>query len=299
MPDPRDQEPRGLHAYLSHQALALREADATLRRGNSEGVHELRVASRRIRAALDTFEPAFDTAVSEPLREELGWLARSLGPARDLHVVRERLRVLTEAERADDGADTGVLPEVLRLEDWARRDEASVLELLESPRYQHVLSAVDAFAAQPPWTPRGRKDPRRFVRRRIRKEWKALARRVDAVTELELGAAPDEQLHDVRRAARRVRYALEVAELVWPGKPKRLRKRVRHLTDVLGERQDTAVTRAVLRELAAEAEVLGDPGLVLERLAHLDRIEASRGVALEAEFQHAWSAAVRRRRTWP
>src|SRR5688500_2278122 len=177
----RDQEPQGLHAYLSDQALALHEGDAALRGGNTEGVHELRVASRRIRVALKTFGPAFDKAATEPRRAELRWLARSLGPARDRRVASERLRGLTRAELVDDGAGTAVLPEVLRLEEWARGDEALVLELLGSSRYQQLLGAVDAFAAQPPWTPRGRKDPRRFVRRRVRKEWKSLARRADGV----------------------------------------------------------------------------------------------------------------------
>ena len=51
--------------------------------------------------------------------------------------------------------------------------------------------------------------------------------RVALVADHEPGTAPDESLHEIRKAAKRLRYALETAELVWPRKPKRLRKRVR------------------------------------------------------------------------
>src|SRR5687767_12432450 len=57
-----------------------------------EGVHQARVATRRLRSDLRTFRPLVDAAWSSSLRDELGWLADLLGDVRDGDVLLERLR---------------------------------------------------------------------------------------------------------------------------------------------------------------------------------------------------------------
>ena len=58
---------------------------------DTEGVHQARVATRRLRSDLRTFRPLLDREWSQALREELGWIARILGEVRDGDVLRERL----------------------------------------------------------------------------------------------------------------------------------------------------------------------------------------------------------------
>ena len=83
MPDTEAPVARVLQQRLREQVEALRTADADVGSGEPETVHDVRVASRRLRACLGSFGKAFDTDVSEPLREELRWLARSLAASRD------------------------------------------------------------------------------------------------------------------------------------------------------------------------------------------------------------------------
>ena len=72
---------------------ALLAHDPGTRRGDDpEDLHQLRVATRRLRAFLRAARPLVDREWAESLREELGWLGGHLGPARDLDVMLDRLR---------------------------------------------------------------------------------------------------------------------------------------------------------------------------------------------------------------
>ena len=300
MPSVPDHDPtvgRVLHRRLLEQVAALREAEQGIRTGDDEGVHDSRVACRRLQAALAMFRPAVDVRVSEPLREELSWLAGSLGGARDHGVAQERLTALA----ARDGEAAGLLLAQLHRPDRSQTDDHqhpndAVLEVLGSQRYADLLARLDGFVSEPGWTGRADDDARPFVRRRIVKEWDRLAERASLVAEHAPGQMPDEPLHDVRKAAKRLRYGLEVAQLLWRGKPKRLRRPVHLITDILGERQDIAITRPFLLQLATRAQAAGEPTFVHGRL---DRLEESRAVELEAQFHRVWSETVARRRHWP
>jgi CHAD domain-containing protein len=299
MPSAEDEGPtvgQVLRERLLEQVAALREAEQTIRSGDDEGVHDSRVACRRLQAALAMFRPAVDVRVSEPLREELKWLAGSLGGARDHNVAQERLTALA----ARDGEAAGLLLAQLRRADLSQGDDQrrndAVLAVLGSPRYADLLSGLDGFGSEPGWTARADDDAGPFVRRRIRKEWDRLAQRASLMEHYPSGQLPDEPLHDVRKAAKRLRYGLEVAQLLWRGKPKRLRRLLHQLADVLGERQDIAITRPFLLQLATRAQAAGEPTFVHGRL---DRLEESRALELEAQFHRVWSETVARRQHWP
>ncbi len=297
MPSAQDDEPtelgrhlpagRVLRVRLLEQVASLREAEQSIRSGDDEGVHDSRVACRRLQAALAMFRPAVDVRVSEPLRDELSWLAGSLGGVRDRRVVRERLTTLA----ARDGEAAGLLLAQLRSPEPSPGDA-----VLGSSRYADLLATLDGFVAEPGWTARAQDDAGPFVRRRIRKEWDRLAERASLVEHYLSGQLPDVPLHDVRKAAKRMRYGLEVAQLLWRGKPKRLRRLVHQLTDVLGERHDIAITRPFLLQLAARAQAAGEPTFVHGRL---DRLEESRALELEEQFRRVWTETVARRQHWP
>ena len=60
--------------------LLLRDGDA--REDERDGVHKMRVATRRLRSALSTYRPVLSTNRTEPVRDELSWLGRELGAPR-------------------------------------------------------------------------------------------------------------------------------------------------------------------------------------------------------------------------
>ncbi len=285
-----------LRVRLLEQVAALRDAERDIRSEDGEGVHDARVACRRLQAALAMFRPLVDVQLSEPLREELKWLAGSLAAARDQSVAQERLTVLA----ARDGEAAGLLLAQLRRPDLSLGDDnhrgSDAVQVLGSSRYADLLSGLERFVSEPGWTPRAESGAGPFVRRRIRKEWERLAQRASLVENYPPGQMSDEPLHDVRKAAKRLRYGLEVAQLLWRGKPKRLRRQVHLLTDILGERQDIAITRPFLLQLAARSQAAGEPTFVHGRL---DRLEESRAVELEAQFHRVWTETVDCRRRWP
>ena len=80
-----------VQAHLAEQVAELVARDPQTRRDRRTRLHRMRVATRRLRSALATFRPLLDRTRTDPLREELRWLAGVLGAARDAEVMHARL----------------------------------------------------------------------------------------------------------------------------------------------------------------------------------------------------------------
>ncbi|MBB1246669.1 CHAD domain-containing protein, partial [Streptomyces durbertensis] len=101
--------------------------------------------------------------------------------------------------------------------------------------------------------------PRRPLRKAVTRDFKRLAKRMDRARQSPEGPERDAAAHAARKAAKRLRYAAETARPAHGKAAKRYARRVRRLQDLLGAHQDAVVTRAALRELAAEADAAGEP----------------------------------------
>ena len=77
--------------YLRDQVEAIARCDPLVRRDKPDAVHQMRVATRRARSALQAFGSIIDKEATRPLCEELKWLAAALGQARDTEVMLDRL----------------------------------------------------------------------------------------------------------------------------------------------------------------------------------------------------------------
>ena len=259
-----------LHDRLVEQQRDLVAAEAAVRRGEPEGIHDLRVAMRRIRSALASFRPIVDACVTDPLRDELRWAGGRLGEARDAEVVAERIVTLLDEVAADTP------PEVLdRLRDRVHADAAAVrdvaVETLDSERYAAALLLLDAVTARPPFTDAAERKARPLARRRLRRE----ARRVlELADEAWATAEPDVP----RRAAARRAQARQAAALrrrglrARAGRPCDCRRarRPERIQTTLGTHHDEIVTRAALRRIA-EADDGDEAGAFL--LGRLDALE--------------------------
>jgi CHAD domain-containing protein len=258
-----------LHEWLAEQVREIETLDPVARRGGEEGVHGMRKACRRLRAALATYRPMFDRARTDPVRDELRWLARSLGPARDDEVVLERLETSFDDEA--QGPDVAAARRLLEsyATDRAVQDRAAVGSLLGSRRYLELRAALDELISAPPWTDAAEEPARDVLPRRARKEGKRLRRRVRR----------QEDPHEVRKAAKRLRYAYEVLEPAWGDEAAGPAKAAKTLTQVLGDRQDSLAAREWLVDLEAQARRSGDGAFTLGRLHALE--EAREADALE------------------
>ena len=283
-PDP-DTATGLLHRRLVEQAALLRLHDSGIRRRVPDSVHQFRVTARRLRGALATFRPLLGRSVTEPIRDELRWIARTLSDARDAEVMHERLRGLLEEEPVVVGPVRRRMQRTYRAQE--RDGMRNADELLASERYFSLLRALDGLIADPPWKKKGAKDARKLTRRRLRKEHRRVQGRVDAAVVLAEvdGEAYDVAVHRVRKGVKRYRYALEAAEPVIGADADRLREKAKELSQVLGERQDTTVTRADLLEMARAATQEGESAFSYGRL---HAREAARAGELDREFQELW-----------
>jgi CHAD domain-containing protein len=241
---------------LVHGEVALADEDR-------EGVHQLRVAVRRLRAVLKSW------AVDVGLRDELRWFFGELGPVRDLDVLLDRLRTDTDGFSADELAAIGRLLTGLAAEREVARRRAA--KALRSKRYARLLTALGAA------TPGARTttvDPVAEIARPHR--------RLRAAVEA-MGQTPaDQELHDVRVLGKKLRYAAELAGR----EAKPLVRATRDLQDLLGEHQDSCLAELRLRGLLSELRPT-DEAFVAGRLVERERV---RQAAVRATWRAAYEA---------
>ncbi|MFH5823304.1 CHAD domain-containing protein [Georgenia sp. AZ-5] len=274
--------------YLRAQVDALLEADPGVRTDAPDAVHQMRVATRRLRTALKTFRPVLAREHTDRLRGELRWIATVLGDARDAEVLRRRLR--EEAADAPPSAERQAAVGRIDSDLAARYDtaRAELLRELDGPRYLRLLDDLDTLLESPPLTERAPAEARRELPRLARRAFKAV-RRAHGVAE---SAGTDAALHEVRKAAKRARYAGEALRPAFGKRAKRFAAAMEAVQDVLGEHQDSVVARETLTTMAARARAAGQDTFHLGRLAER---EATRAAAARAAYAEAWRAASRKR----
>ncbi|MGH3931053.1 MAG: CHAD domain-containing protein, partial [Pseudonocardiaceae bacterium] len=243
-------------------------------------LHQMRVAVRRIRAALRAARPLLDRAWADDLRAELGWLGRALGPVRDADVLIERLRGRAAAFDESSRHATDVLLDTLVAEREVAR--ADMLAALDSDRYTALLRRLAAAVSAPLPKARGQAAKpalAELVRTEFRKLSKAVRRAGDD--------PPDDVLHALRILGKRLRYTGELAATSG-GKP--VRKLVAStvaLQDVLGEHQDACVAKQRIVQLLDGFGDVPDRDVVFAAGRLVEREEISR-VATRGAWPAAW-----------
>jgi CHAD domain-containing protein len=261
MADPRAPEAIGavLHGRLATLVADLHVREGEIRDGMPDGVHQARVTSRRLRSALATFRPVLLRDVTEPIRADLRWFSFGLGDARDAEVAHERLRRVAAEELGPEELDTVLFRIDRHLEEIDPPARRRVEGTLAAERYHALLATLDRLVAHPPWSDKASRPAEKELRRRLDKERGRVEDTVNRATEVhDHPAAYDEAVHDVRKAVKRLRYAWEVAEPAFGEEASTELAAAKELTKMLGERQDTVLTRALLPRLEAEAAASGE-----------------------------------------
>ncbi|WP_426998131.1 CHAD domain-containing protein [Pseudarthrobacter sp. N5] len=275
-----------LLAYLHAQVQTLKTHDPGVRGDLPDAVHQLRVAARSMRSALATYRKLTDSEVARDLREELKWLAGAVGAARDTEVILQRLKDVISAEPAE--LLMGPVQQWIEEHLGARHHDARAagLAALASDRYFRLLDALDSFVTDPPLSDLARKPAGKCVADRVAADRARLSEAVEAVDDARNGAPADTALHEVRKSAKRLRYAADAAAAVHGKRARRLAKAAEHIQQILGGHQDSLVTRELLRDLGATAHSEGANGFSYGRL-HV--IEQQRGSDARAQFLLAWA----------
>jgi CHAD domain-containing protein len=278
--------------YLTDQVGMLMRQDVLVRAGADDAVHQLRVAARRIRGALRDYGTIVDRTRTGALSDELRRLTQRLGPARDHEVLEERIRGRLQV-LPDQLVIGPVWTGLTRYFATVRKEaDRIVRRTLTSRRYLELLDGLERLAGGAPLTGRAARPARTELPKRIRKAYRRAAKRLQ---EAQTGGTPhDAAVHRARKAAKRLRYALEVAEPVIGKKASRTLKRARKLTSTFGDVRDSVVARPVLRTLGAAAHVADANGFTFGLLYAYEEDAAERA---ETELDTRWQR-LHKRASW-
>ncbi|HEY2878596.1 CYTH and CHAD domain-containing protein [Nocardioides sp.] len=258
--------------YLQTQYERLAWGDLRMRCGEN-AVHKTRVAVRRCRSTLRIFSILFDETRTAHLDAELKWYAQALGTVRDLDVARRLLEQDLDSAPETSISHAAAAGLIGSLEDAREHAWKHLLDVLDGQRYGYLLRELADWRREAHWTRATADDPDAadcvwtLVKRARKKSDKRLA---DA--ESTADDAIDEALHRARKAAKRTRYAAELARPIMGKKAKRTAKAHEQRQDVLGTTQDHRMVAAVLHDLAGKHATSSDVafacGILAERHNH-------------------------------
>jgi CHAD domain-containing protein len=247
-----------LHRALAEQIDELLVWDRAVRAEADDAVHQMRVTARRIRSLLQAAPDSFGLAGDSSIVDELRELGDVLGEARDAEVLAERYRSALDE----------LPPELVRgpirdrlvggAEDRYRMGLRHSLAALRLPRYFRLLDNLEALIAAAPLT-KGQSAPVTVA---------AAGKKVRKAAEKARHAADrDEAIHRIRKRAKRLRYTAAATGA------KKVSKRAKDVQSLLGDHQDSVVSREHLRQQAEAAHAAGEDtftyGLLFQREADL------------------------------
>ena len=250
-----------------------------------EALHQMRVATRRLRATLGLFRDQLPPVMAQ-LRNELQWVGHELGAVRDLDVQIENLESLRAAAGWEDASALAPLVEVIERE--RREERHRLIALLDSARYDALvrdMSAALRVGSGEPGT-----DVFAHAAPILRKRFRQVRRDGGAISP---DSAPTEY-HALRIRAKRMRYSLELFGELFGRPAGRMTSVVKTLQDLLGEHQDAEVALHRLREMVVKhrAGLPAETLVAIGELRERHRVEAH---ALRSQFPEAFAAFLQ---TW-
>ncbi|HVW75812.1 MAG TPA: CHAD domain-containing protein [Rhizomicrobium sp.] len=237
-------------AHITANAASLRAPGSRDSR-SVEGLHQLRVAFRRLEVALGAFGREFGQDWIEELRGRAKILLGRLSPARDLDVFAGKLLVSPPKSGVSDGlSQLRARVEIARDSAWAAAQAC-----ISSADFEIFIDDIAALAGSLLPLTRDRKLPR-TARRILNRQNARVKKRAKAARSEEEG-----DLHRLRIALKKLRYTAEFfAPLYSRHKVGRYLKAVRGLQNHLGDLNDVANVRSVVGGLLREKGKKDDDG---------------------------------------
>jgi CHAD domain-containing protein len=272
-------------------AKALREFD-------QDAIHQARVATRRLKAALDLMEPVLGGEERKPFSKALKKLRRRLGPLRDLDVMLEHLREMSRL-RAHAPAVKWLSENLERARESARTESA------EGDRVGQVLARLGTWWGVREEVASARNAIDSLLAEGLHLQLDAFAERANGLVVGSTAAVPGptkehkppEDPHELRIAGKSLRYSLEMAAVEGHELPRKMMKTFKQMQESLGlwhdyvvlsERAMRASLEALLphHDAALAAGVLDLAKILLRRsdkhLKDFARLWAERGQELSA-----------------
>jgi triphosphatase len=280
----------GLSNVLANEAACLEGTDP-------EGVHQMRVSLRRMRSMFSVFRHSLDAERCAWAKEELKWLANSLGPARDWDVFIDEIL----GPVAGTGIDPSTVAALVTAAEQKRNaGYAQARDAIQSPRYTKLILGLSRFVEDHGWVPDGGSDALRMPLGDISdtmltRAFKRLKKRGHNLAEMDVPAR-----HEVRIELKKFRYSLDFLNALYPAAQVRpFMKTLAVMQDVFGHLNDVAVAETLLDELVSEKGL----SALERRLRHTGSGKIlgwhARGLHdLEDEFIDDWNDLITARVFW-
>ena len=270
----------GVCDYIADQVDVLRaNVPAALAELAGDSVHDARVATRRLKSAIELLEPLIPRQPGRRLNRAGRRIRRLLGPLRDIDVAIGHLNDLPLPKRAKPGRDWLVRhlrEQHATIEQSAKGHDAND-HLGRFDRLAELLEQVNEIAPALRWR----------IAESAREQFHAFA--TDANALLDPAAAVDP--HQVRIDGKRLRYTLEIALRAGVRLPKSLPKRFKKLQDMLGAWHDYVVLIDIAHAAAKQHQLSHLATHDLRALLPLIDLLARRAEAELTRFKRAWTKA--------
>jgi triphosphatase len=274
--------------------------------GDAEGLHQMRVALRRLRAAISLFSGMLTDPQTEALKSEFKWITGELGPAREFEVFLKRV-AKPVADRDRDEAGIAMVSRELQQK---RKDaHARARAAVESPRFRDLALDTAAWIETGDWT-RNPNDAVGMMRQRpfaavaaeqLRRRWKKVLKSGKCLDTLD-----PQHRHRLRIQTKKLRYAAEFFAPAFPRKKSmRCRKdfvaSLQQLQDALGELNDIAVNEKLLEQLGdgEDAGAKQHGGRITKAfVGRLSGREVARTAPVLKEAERAYAAFAKSKPFW-
>jgi CHAD domain-containing protein len=253
--------------YLAEHNASLTAATAQWRATNGS-VHQIRVAARRLRSAILSYHPLLD-GDARAVAADLRWFGQQLSELRDLEIMGPYLHDAAGQLSAAAGTALDDLVATALLTADRRAGNA-----LHSTRFAALRLRLRSMLEQPVLTDDARTSAADYGPARVRHSAGRLRHRIDVVS-INLPGNRDTRLHDVRKAAKRLRYTVEVTSAYLDPSGDDLRIRAENVQTVLGHHQDRLVAAGWWRRLA---DRLTEPAPDVEALIAAELSNAQAGL---------------------
>lgn len=252
-----------------------------------EFLHDLRVAIRRTRSVLNQGKEVLPAAVLTQTRERFAWLGAQTGPARDLDVMQINWAGYTSSMPSD--SLTALEPVRLLIEQHRKQAYESLVLTLNSEAAKVLMTTWSQWLHNPHDGSGGRRASEPVGRVIARRLTRVQAVIVDHGRSIHLDTPADE-VHDLRKDAKKLRYLLDCFSPLFPQAPKiELVARLKVLQENLGDHQDAVVHGEDLRKMAGEVHghgVSSDTILAVGQL--IERLDQRR-IAARNEFSQQFA----------
>jgi CHAD domain-containing protein len=211
-----------------------------------EFLHDLRVAVRRTRSILKLAGDVLPANLAERFQPEFKWLGDLTTPVRDLDVYLLELDNMAARLTSADPRDLDPFRSFLVRHRAAERRR--LVRGLRSQRFKQLMSDWRTELAKVAADSHGGPGAAALARRRIERAFRNVLRRGKRIA----ADSPSEQVHELRKRCKELRYLLEVFRpLCADASYRPLIKELKALQDTLGDFQDGEVQREAVREFAA------------------------------------------------